>query len=177
MEWWGVSATLLAAASLVAVVWQILRFEATTPTLGWSLTFAVSGVVRNGMREVRVAFRPIGPVVLHEVEAQEWGAARVPMETERARMDCDSEPLVADAKWVSGEEAYVGFTWLQPSLIRRTPVRQTIRRRLPDGEIELWKWHRIPRPEKWHQGRWTVWNAHQERRTFVPDMWGMPGSK
>lgn len=177
MEWWGVAATLLAAASLVAVVWQILRFEATMPSLGWSLTFAMSGVVRDGMREVQVAFRPIGPVVLHEVEAQEWGAAKVPVLTERPRMDCDSGELVAAARWRDGEEAYVGFTWLEPSLVRRTPVRHTIRRRLPDGEIQLWKWHRLPRPETWRQGRWIVWNARQRRRTFVPDMWGTPGSR
>lgn len=177
MEWWGISATLFAAASLAAVIWQIARFEATLPALGWSLTVSMSGIVRDGRREVDVTFCPSGPIVLHEVESQEWGEARVRAVTERARMDCDSESLVARAIWAVGKEGFVGFTWLQPSLVRREPVRHAIRARLPDGQVQLWRWYRMPRPTTWRQGRWRDWHPTQPRKSHVPDMWGAPGSR
>lgn len=177
MNLWSVAATLFAAASFIAIVWQILRFEATRPMLEWSLGFSMPGEVVDGTQAVQLRFRPCGPIVIHEVEGHEWGAARVDYVTERARMDCDSEDLVAEATWLVGHEAFLGFSWLEPSLIRRTPVRQAIRRRVPDGGIQVWKWYRIPRPTKWRQGRWVEQKVRQQRRTFVPDMWGMPGSR
>lgn len=177
MDWWGVSATFFGAASFFAITWQVIRFEIARPALGWNLSLSMPGEVIDGKRTVRVAFRPSGPIVLHDVKACDWGAASVLYVTERARMDCDSDRLEADATWLVGHEAYVGFSWLEPSLIRPTPVRHAIRRRISDGQIQVWKWFWVPRPAKLRQGKWTAWKPRQKRRTFVPDMWGMPGSK
>ena len=177
MDWWSVAATFFAAASLVAVVWQILRFEGTQPPLGWNLTVGDFGVVTNGRREGRVTLRPSGPVVIHDVVAHGWAAAGIPAVTEAARMDCDSDPLVARVVWIDGEEAYAGFSWLQMSPIRRAPIRQVMRVSLPDGRIFSWSWYRIPRPRMWAQGRWVPWVLRQRRRSHVPDMWGEPGNR
>lgn len=177
MDGWGVSATLFSAASLVMVVWQVLRFEATRPTLGWNFRYSEPADVEDGKKTVRLSFRPSGPIVIHDVEGHEWGAARIQFVTERARMDCDSEDLIAEATWLVEHNAYVGFSWLEPSLIRHSPVRHAMRRALHSGEIQMWKWYRIPRPTTWRQGRWAKMKRRQHRRTFVPDMWGLPGSK
>lgn len=174
---WSLVAALIAAVTLMCVVWQILRFEATQPVFAWSVRFEPSGKVVNGYKDVRVAFRPTGPIVIHEVEAIDWGSARVAVETERARMDCESDELVADAVWRAGEEAYVGFTWLTPSMLMKKPIRQALRVDLRDGSLHHWRWHRVPRPRGRAQGRWIAGRHVQARRTHVPDLWGMPGSR
>ncbi|WP_344251003.1 hypothetical protein, partial [Isoptericola hypogeus] len=174
---WSVIAAVLAALTLGCVLWQILRFEATQPTFGWAVRFEPAREAVDGQRTVRVAFRPTGPVVIHEVEAIDWGHARIAVETERARMDCDSDELVAVATWRDGKEAYVGFTWLTPSLLMKKPIRQALRVDLRDGSLHRWRWHRLPRPRGRAQGRWIAWTPGQARRTHVPDLWGMPGSR
>ncbi len=177
VDLWSVAATLFAAASLIAVVWQILRFEATQVMQAWEVSYGPSDEVAEGRREVRISFRPVGPVVVHEVEAHSWDAARVPVVSERARMDCDSEPLRASVVWLDGESAYAGFSWIRPAILRTVPVRQALRVRLSDGRWYLWRWHAFPRPARWRQGKWVRWRPDQPRRTFVPDLWGEPGSK
>lgn len=177
MDSWSTAAALFAGATLVAVVWQVLRFEATQPPLGWAIGLEASGIVTNGRSEGQVSFRPIGPATIHEVETHAWGAARIAVDTECSRMDCTSEPLVAPVQWVDGEVAFAGFSWLQPSLIRQTPVRLTLRIRLQDGQLFAWRWYRIPRRKKSPQGKWVRRKDRQRRRTFVPEMWGLPGGR
>lgn len=176
-DWWGVSATIFAAASLIAVAWQILRFELVQPAFAWQIYPENFGDVVDGRQSVRVSFKPLGPVVIHEVESNEWGNARCNSFAERARMDCESEAISVEAVWVPGTDAYVGYSWLEPALMRRAPIRHAIRYSLNSCEVELWHWYRIPRLGRFRQGKWRVYRPRQPRRTHVPDMWGMPGSK
>lgn len=176
MDSWSVAATIFAAASLVAVMWQIARFEATQPAFGWEVGYGPVGDETEGVRIYRVHFRPIGPIVIHDIEGHHWGAANLPQVTERARMDCDSEPLVARVRWLVGKPGYVGFSWLSPSLLRQRPVRHAMRLDLQTGTWYLWRWHRIWRPKALPQGEWKAWQPRVRRRQFVPDLWGTPGS-
>lgn len=175
----SLAAVVLAALSLAAVMWQILRFEASQPVLGWSLRFEHSAKVVNGRTTVELGFAPSGPAVLYEVEAHAWGAASVSTVTERARMTCESEELVAEVICNASAEGYAGFAWLEQSPLARKPVRRVLRARVSGGQsvLQEWRWYRIPRLPGRAQGRWVERRMRVARRAQVPEEFGPAASR
>lgn len=161
-------------ATLLLVVWQVLRFEATQPIQGWDLGHTSSGVIEDHAMEVVAWMRPSGPGQIHDVEPFTLGSARMAHTLVRPRMDCESDHLWVEVRYPPGTKGWVGFTWLRQGILVRRPVREALRFDLStrSPEPEVWKRYVIPRLPKRPQGRWVPHKSKQRRALRIPDVPG-----
>lgn len=172
MTGWDFAGLVVTSATLLLVVWQVLRFEATQPILGWDVGRSSPPVLEAGTLEVFAWMRPSGPGVLYDVAPFTLGSATMAHTLTRPRMDCESDHLTVTALYRPGSEGYVGFTWLRQGTVRRRAVREALRWDLSgnDPQPEVWKRHIFPRRPSRPQGKWVRRSDKQHRALRIPDV-------
>lgn len=158
--WIAFASFVVALAALAAVLWQILRAEAQLPLDGLMMQRQVASV-DGDHTDVWVTIRLQGPIVAHDVEACVWDGAIIgDVPAARAKMTCESDPIVVLVRVPHGHRAKVGITWTRTAMIfRRAQIAATRREVLGDERTyEDWKWNgfqwRLPWRRNGSRGRW-----------------------